>query len=206
LLTRCARKIFFDENVFHIFDHVYEPDEDTFLLAENLDVVPNDVVLDLGTGCGILAVLSALKARRVVATDVNPYAVRCAKLNAIVNKVSDGMEVVRADLFGPIKEDEKFSLILFNAPYLPTEEGEEAEWIDYAWAGGERGRTVIDRFISSASRYLEPKGRILLVQSTLSDVKESIQKLKKQNLSAKVIDQKKVSFETIMLIEAEKQS
>ena len=206
MLTRCDRKIFFDEHVFHIFDHVYEPDEDTFLLAENLDAVPNEVVLDLGTGCGILAVLSALKARRVVATDVNPYAVRCAKLNAKVNKVSDGMEVVRGDLFGPIKEDEKFSLILFNAPYLPTEEGEEAEWIDYAWAGGERGRTVIDRFISSASRYLEPKGRILLVQSTLSNVRKSIQKLEKQNLSAKVIDDKKVSFETIMLIEAEKQN
>lgn len=206
MLTRCNKKIFFDEHVFHIFDHVYEPDEDTFLLAENLDVDLDDVVLDLGTGCGILAVLSALKARRVVATDVNPCAVRCAKLNAKVNKVSDGMEVVRSDLFGSMKEDEEFALILFNAPYLPTEEGEQAEWIDYAWAGGERGRTVIDRFISSASRYLAPKGRILLVQSTLSDVKESIRKLEKQNLSAKVIDEKKVSFETIMLIEAEKQS
>jgi len=175
-------------------------------LAENLDAAPNDVVLDLGTGCGILAVLSAQKARRVVATDVNPHAVRCAKLNAKVNRVSDSMEVVRGDLFRPIKEDGKFSLILFNAPYLPTEEGEEAEWIDYAWAGGESGRTVIDRFISSASRYLEPEGRILLVQSTLSDLKESIQKLEKQSLRVNVIDEKKVSFETIMLIEAEKQS
>ena len=206
MLTRCNRKIFFDEHVFHIFDHVYEPDEDTFLLAENLDAAPNDVVLDLGTGCGILAVLSALKARRVVATDVNPHAVRCAKLNAKVNKVSDNMEVVRGDLLGPIKEDGKFSLILFNAPYLPVQEGEQADWIDYAWAGGERGRTVIDRFISSASRYLKPKGRMLLVQSTLSDERESILELEKQNLSAKVIDEKKVSFETIILIEAEKQS
>lgn len=204
--TGCKRKIFFEEHVFHIFDHVYEPDEDTFLLAENLDADSNDVVLDLGTGCGILAVLSALKAKRVVATDVNPYAVRCAKLNAKVNEVSDSMEVIRGDLFGATKEGGRFSLILFNAPYLPTEEGEQTGWIDYAWAGGERGRMVIDRFISSASRYLKPKGRILLVQSTLSDVNESIEKLEKYSLRANVIDQTKVSFETIMLIEAEKRS
>lgn len=206
LQIESARKVFFEGRAFYVFDNVYEPAEDTFLLAENLDANPDDVVLDLGTGCGILAILSALKARRVIATDINPYAVRCAKLNGIVSKASDRMDVVRGDLFGPIKEDGIFDLILFNAPYLPTEGSEQADWIDYAWAGGERGRTAIDRFISSAPRYLKPKGRILLVQSTLSNVNETIEKLERQTLWVNIIDEKKVAFETIILIEAKKNS
>lgn len=201
-----ARKVFFEDHGFYVFDDVYEPAEDTFLLAENLDANPDDVVLDLGTGCGILAILSALRARRVIATDINPYAVRCAKLNGIVNKASDRMDVVRGDLFAPIKEEEIFDLILFNAPYLPTEERVQADWIEYAWAGGEKGRTTIDRFISSAPRYLKPKGRILLVQSTLSNGNETLQKLERQSLRVNVMDEKEISFETIILIEAEKHS
>jgi release factor glutamine methyltransferase len=48
---------------------------------------------------------------RLIATDINPHAVRAAKSTAI--------EIVRADLFRGIKG--KFDLILFNSPYLPTE-------------------------------------------------------------------------------------
>jgi len=200
------RKVFFEDRLFYVSDNVYEPAEDTFLIAENLNVNSDDVVLDLGTGCGILAVLSAFKAERVIATDINPYAVRCAKLNGKVNKVSDRIDVVQGDLFRPIKRDKIFDLILFNAPYLPTEKDEQADWIDYAWAGGKNGRTIIDRFISSAPRYLKPKGRILLVQSTLSNIDETLEKLERHGLKANIIGEKKVPFETITLIKAEKKN
>jgi hypothetical protein len=68
-------------------------------------------------------------------------------------------------------------LILFNSPYLPSEKDEITHWIDYAWAGGKGGRDVIDRFIASASRYLRPSGRVLLVQSTLSGVDETLKNM-----------------------------
>ena len=69
-------------HVICVDEKVYEPAEDTFLLVENLKVGQEDVVLDMGTGCGVLAVLVADKAKKVVATDINPYAIDCAKKNA----------------------------------------------------------------------------------------------------------------------------
>jgi len=202
LISNRAKMVFFEDKVFYVSEMVYEPAEDTLLLAENSQVEPNDMVLEIGVGCGILSVLSAPKARRVVAVDINPYAVKCTKLNARMNSVSEKMDIIRGDLFRPLKESGLFDLILFNAPYLPTEEGEPKDWIDYAWAGGKGGRNLIDRFIDSVSKCLKPCGRVLLVQSTLSDVEETLRKLEKRNFKVKIVAERKVAFETITLIEA----
>ncbi len=196
------KKTFFNEYTFHVSKDVYEPAEDTFLLAENLVVDKNDVVLDVGTGCGILGILAAKKARWVVAVDVNPHAVRCAKMNAKLNGVTEKMETLRSDLFKAIKKNEKFDLIIFNAPYLPSETVEKNNWIERAWAGGPTGRQLISEFIVQAPDYLKKRGRILLVQSTLSDVEETVQKLGERRFCVRVLAQEKVAFETIVVIEA----
>ena len=77
-----SKRVFFGDYVFLVDENVYEPAEDSFLFAENLDVKEGERVLDVGTGCGILGIIAAKKAGEVVAVDVNPYAVRCAKENA----------------------------------------------------------------------------------------------------------------------------
>lgn len=196
------RRIFFKDYAFDVFESVYEPAEDSFLLAQNLPIKEGDLVLDMGTGCGLLAVLAAQKARKVVAIDVNPHAVRCAVHNAMLNKVADKIEVRQGSLFEPVKAYERFDVILFNAPYLPSEACEEHDLASLAWAGGESGRRVIDRFIVEASRHLMTNGRVLLVQSTLSDVEQSLRMFTAQSLDAKVIAESKVAFETIVVIEA----
>ena len=48
---------------FTIFPQVYEPADDTLLLADNLNTPQGVTLLDLGTGCGILAILAAARAR-----------------------------------------------------------------------------------------------------------------------------------------------
>lgn len=73
------KKLFFDGQVFLVCEDIYEPAEDTFLIAKNLHVKEDDVVLDMGTGYGILGILAAKKAKKVVAVDINPHAVRCAQ-------------------------------------------------------------------------------------------------------------------------------
>jgi release factor glutamine methyltransferase len=196
------KKVFFKDHVFQVDEHVYEPAEDTFLIAENMKVEEDDVVLDVGTGCGILAVLAAEKAKHVVAVDVNPYAIECARKNAEVNSVEGKIEFRCGDLFQPIKPNEKFSLILFNAPYLPSEPDEERSWIGKAWAGGPDGRAVIDRFVVGVSNFLADRGRIQLVQSSLSNVNRTLDAFSEVGLEARVAAQVKVPYESIVLIEA----
>jgi len=196
------KKVYFKDHVFMVDEHVYEPAEDTFLLAEKMTVTEDDTVLDMGTGCGILAVLAAEKAKRVLAVDINPHAIECAIKNAEMN----GAKITfrNGNLFQPIKQNEHFSLILFNSPYLPSEPDEERSWIGKAWAGGSNGRKVIDRFIMNAPNFLAAGGRVQLVQSSLSDVDRTLKMFSERSLQAMVVAQVKVAFERIVLVEAKR--
>lgn len=196
------KQIRYNDLTFQIFRNVYEPAEDTFLAADNMIVNENEVVLDIGTGCGILAVLAAQKARKVVAVDLNPHAVNCAAKNAQINKLAHKMDIRRGDLFQPIHKTEKFSLIIFNAPYLPSTPKESRSWLARSWAGGPAGRQLIDRFIVEAPSYLEKSGRILLVQSNLANIEATLKKFLEAKLEVQIIAQKKVAFEAIALIQA----
>lgn len=198
------KKVYFKDHVFLVDEHVYEPAEDTFLLAEKMTVTEDDTVLDMGTGCGILAVLAAEKTKNVLAVDINPYAIQCASRNAETNGVKERIEFRHGDLFQPINPNENFSLILFNAPYLPSEPDEEKSWIGKAWAGGRNGRKIVDRFVMGAPNFLAAGGRIQLVQSSLSDVKRTIEMFGELDLRAMVVAQVKVAFESIVLVEAKR--
>jgi release factor glutamine methyltransferase len=189
--------------VFDVYEDVYEPAEDSFLFAENLHVPEGGVVLDVGTGCGILAVWAAKTASRVVAVDLNPFAIRCAQRNTQLNRLGGKIDFVQADLFAALSSSACFDLVLFNAPYLPSEPGEDLSWLGRAWAGGANGRVVVDRFISEVALYLKVNGRVLLMQSTLTGVDETLSQFRARGFCAEVAATQRLPFfETLTLIEA----
>src|SRR6478735_595907 len=67
-------------------------------------------VLEIGTGTGLVAMSAARHARRTVAVDLNPTAVRCAKLNVLNNNLGARVEVYQGDMFAPV-EGQRFGLI-----------------------------------------------------------------------------------------------
>jgi release factor glutamine methyltransferase len=185
--------------VIYTHPNVYEPAEDTFLLAENLDIQRRDEVLEIGTGTGLIAVTAAQKSKKVTATDINEDAVKCALKNTITNRTYN-VELKQGNLFEPVK-DEKFDLILFNTPYLPTEEDEKLDdELNAAFDGGLEGRETIDKFIEEVKDYLNEGGRVQLVQSSLSDNEKTIQKLDALGFEASITASEKCFFEEIVVI------
>jgi HemK-related putative methylase len=133
-------------------------------LARCLDdrlIPPGAAVLDLGTGTGIGAIASARWAQRVVAVDINPAAVRCARINALLNRCDDRVEVRQGDLFAPVA-DERFAVVLFNPPFY---RGVPRDALDRAW----RATDVVERFAAELAGHLSTAGYALVVLSTVGD-------------------------------------
>jgi len=118
-------------------------------------------ILDMGTGSGICAIFAAREARRVVAVDINPAAVRCARINALVNHLEERIDLRHGDLFAPVA-GERFDLVLFNPPFLRGAPNDDR---DRAW----RSPDVAERFAAGLRGHLRAGGAALIVLSTFGD-------------------------------------
>lgn len=142
-------------------EDVYQPGEDSYLLARHVRRLVRGEVLDMGTGSGIQAVEAAAKpgVSRVVAVDVNPAAVEAAKRRADGRGVAGKIEFITSDLFEDMEG--VFDWIVFNPPYLPGEGGAD----EASWSGGESGAETVRRFLHDARSHLKKCGSILMVYS-----------------------------------------
>ena len=117
--------------------------------------------LDVGTGSGVQALLSARHARHVVATDVNEHALDYTELNAALNGF-DNIETRRGSLFEPAG-GETFDLITCNAPYVVSP---ESRWA-YRDAGFEADE-VSERVVRGAADHLADGGFATLLISWIA--------------------------------------
>ena len=184
-------------------DLVYIPSDDTFLLAENLEIKEGQSVLEIGTGSGIVSMYASLLTDDVTATDINYNALELAEKNFKINNI-DTIKLEFGDLFEPVK-DQKFDVILFNTPYLPTDSDDIInDDLNYAFDGGLDGRNVIDRFINQVSNHLNDKGIVQMIQSSLSDNEKTLNMFDRNGFIAEIAESEKFFFEEIVLINAYK--
>lgn len=130
-------------------------------LAQSLNaamIPPSSEVLDMGTGSGVGAIFAAQWAQRVVAVDVNPEAVRCARLNVLLHRLDDRVEVRQGNLFAPVA-GERFDVVLFNPPFF---RGTPRDLLDHAWRSGD----VVERFAAALADHLKPNGRAFVLLSS----------------------------------------
>ena len=184
-------------------DLVYIPSDDTFLLAENLEIKKGQSVLEIGTGSGLVSMYASLLTDDVTATDINYNALELAEKNFKLNNINT-IKLEFGDLFEPVK-DKKFDVILFNTPYLPTDSDDIInDDLNYAFDGGLDGRKVIDRFINEVSNHLNDKGIVQIIQSSLSDNDRTLDMFDRNGFVAEIAASEKFFFEEIVLINAYK--
>jgi release factor glutamine methyltransferase len=128
-------------------------------------------ILDLGTGCGALAISLAKEVQeaKIWATDISSGALKLANLNAKKHGVADRIKFKHGDLWNPlINQDITFDIIISNPPYIACEEYNDLppEVRDYeprsALDGKENGMYYIEKILKGGLRFLNTEGLILL--------------------------------------------
>jgi release factor glutamine methyltransferase len=197
-------EIRFGKLVISVSPEVYPPAEDSFLLARGAESLRGSILeIGCGSGIGSLSAAAAERKNKVLGVDINPEAVACANENAKANKIKNAKFAI-SDLFSKVPKA-KFDAILFNPPYLPTDETELIEEpINAAFDGGKDGRKVVEKFLAEFDRFLKPGGILLLIQSSLNDLEKTKKQLKKIGYDAKIIDEEKFFFERLYLLRASK--
>ena len=191
------------EFIINTDNNVYVPAEDSYLLADNLLIKEGQSVLEIGTGSGIVAMYASKLTDEITVTDINFDACRLAEKNFRENGI-ENIEILFGNMFEPVK-NRKFDVILFNTPYLPTEDGGVLEdTINYAFDGGLNGRKVIDVFLNEVGNHLNEGGIVQLIQSSLSGNEETLDMLDKSGFIAEIAASEHFFFEDITLINAYK--
>lgn len=123
-------------------------------------------VLDLGTGCGVVALmlahaLASFDPQRIVATDISERALGFARANARLNGLHGRIEFRQGDLFAPVA-GERFDLIASNPPFVitPRSSGDHATSYEYRDAGLV-GDALAERVVLEAPNYLAPGGSLI---------------------------------------------
>lgn len=142
---------------------VYPPNPLGLAELVRTEVRPGERVLDLGTGSGVNGIVAAAIGADVVAVDVNPVAVDCARANAAANGVGDRVDARVSDVFENVEGT--FDLVVFDPPF---------RWFrpNDLWERGtaDENYDALTRFFAEVVERLTPGGRILLSFGTTGDI------------------------------------
>lgn len=128
-------------------------------LPPALDAFP--IAFDVGTGTGVLAAVLARRGiPRVIATDLDPRALACARENMANLGLAAQVDVMRADLF----PEGRAALAICNPPWVPARPSSPLEHGIY-----DPESRMLNGFLGGLAAHLEPRGEGWLVLSDLAE-------------------------------------
>lgn len=151
-------------------------------------------VLEVGTGTGLAALSAARYARQVVAVDVNPLAVLCARLNASSNGLAAKVQVYGGDMFAPVA-GMRFDLVVCNPPYFAREPGTDAE---LAYAGGAELQWL-SRLGREAHAYIASRGSLICVFGDSADVPALVRTIVAEGWAGRRIARRRLPWEELSI-------
>lgn len=155
-------------------DHVLGVGGASRTLAELVIPVAVGRALDLGTGCGIQALLVARHADEVIATDISERALAFARLNAGLNGVTN-VVFRQGSMFEPVA-GEAFDLIVSNPPFVITPRVDGVTAYEYR-DGGLVGDALVEEFVRSVADHLAPGGVAQLLGNWESSTSPGLDRL-----------------------------
>jgi len=183
--------------VFRVAEGAQPPKAGSLLFCRHLAFGPGERVLEIGTGIGLAAVLAARAGCHVVATDVVPAAVECARQNALLNGLGDRVDTRLGDCYEPVR-GLAFDLICTSPPQMPTPPGRERDDpVAAADNGGPDGWALLDRVIEGADRHLSPGGRLIFTMFAFLGLKRARVRLQAGGLEPSVIGREAQPFPRI---------
>lgn len=197
------KKIYITDDVFiYVFDNIYEPCDDTWLLIDLIEPsrLYGKVVVDTCSGSGILGIYSwiAGKPRKIVFIDISRRAIDNIIFNTRHLNLRNYL-VLRCDLLRCLN-DNCVDIVLANPPYLPGRDK------DLNLYGGVHGYETICKLIIEAKRVLKDKGSLFLVYSSLSNEDIILDYLSRYGFKIYRKKSRHFFFEDIIAIEAVKES
>ncbi len=128
-------------------------------------------VLDIGTGCGNIAVAiaSMRKNAHVTAVDINPLALKVARENIENHRLVNRVRLISSELFSGLRPGvDRFDMIISNPPYIPERVigtlEPEVRFFEPLEAinGGPDGTSIIRRIAALSPDFLSEDGFLLL--------------------------------------------
>lgn len=163
-----------------VYPGVHRPDIQSLadFQVENIPVNASDRVLEIGCGSGAVTMILSQECQHVTAIDISPVAVSNTKFNC---RNSTNVSVFQSDLFSKVPADQKFDIIIFNAPFFRIAPG---DILHYAWCYHDN---LFERFFEGSRSRLKTGGHIYLVYSSVGYLEDVLRPAELMGFNFKVI-------------------
>ena len=157
----------------------FRPSTVSVLLAASLEVEEDSVVVDVGCGSGVLAIVAAkLGAKKVYGTDAAEDTVEVASANAEAQGVGDITTFFKGDMFEPLPSDLEADVVIGDVSGIPDEFAKASGWFPSGLSGGPSGAELPMRMLHEAKNLLRRGGKLFLPTGSLQDEDSIMEKAK----------------------------